>query len=77
MRVVTIAERNNLSAKEYLSKLLSGNVSNVGINKDIIEDLRTGFDVYHGTERKLNRFIKSALSRLILNDGRIIKYQRD
>jgi len=77
MRVVTIAERNNLSAKEYLSKLLSGNVSNVGINKDIIEDLRTGFDVYRGTERKLNRFIKSALSRLILNDGRIIKYQRD
>lgn len=77
MRVVTISERNNLSAKEYLSKLLSGNVSNVGINKDIIEDLRTGFDVYHGTERKLNRFIKSALSRLILNDGRIIKYQRD
>lgn len=77
MRVVTISERNNLFAKEYLSKLLSGNVSNVGINKDIIEDLRTGFDVYRGTERKLNRFIKSALSRLILNDGRIIKYQRD
>lgn len=77
MRVVTISERNNLSAKEYLSELLSGNVSNVGINKDIIEDLRTGFDVYRGTERKLNRFIKSALSRLILNDGRIIKYQRD
>ena len=77
MRVVTIAERNNLSAKEYLSELLSGNVSNVGINKDIIEDLRTGFDIYRGTERKLNRFIKSALSRLILNDGRIIKYQRD
>jgi tRNA nucleotidyltransferase (CCA-adding enzyme) len=77
MRVVTISERNNLSAKEYLSELLSGNVSNVGINKDIIEDLRTGFDVYRGTERKLNKFIKSALSRLILNDGRIIKYQRD
>jgi tRNA nucleotidyltransferase (CCA-adding enzyme) len=77
MRVVTISERNNLSAKEYLSELLSGNVSNVGINKDIIEDLRTGFDIYRGTERKLNRFIKSALSRLILNDGRIIKYQRD
>ena len=77
MRVVTISERNNLSAKEYLSELLSGNVSNVGINKDIIDDLRTGFDVYRGTERKLNRFIKSALSRLILNDGRIIKYQRD
>ena len=74
MRVVTISERNNLSAKEYLSELLSGNVSNVGINKDIIEDIRTGFDVYRGTERKLNRFIKSALSRLILNDGRIIKY---
>ena len=77
MRVVTISERNNLSAKEYLSDLLSGNVSNVGINKDVIEDIRMGFDVYRGTERKLNRFIKSSLSRLILNDGRIIKYQRD
>jgi len=77
MRVVTISERNNLSAKEYLSELLLGNATNVGINKDIIEDLRRGFDVYRGTERKLNRFIKSALSRLILNDGRIIKYQRD
>jgi tRNA nucleotidyltransferase (CCA-adding enzyme) len=77
MRVVTISERNNLSAKEYLSELLLGNATNVGINKDIIEDLRSGFDVYRGTERKLNRFIKSALSRLILNDGRIIKYQRD
>ena len=77
MRVVTISERNNLSAKEYLSELLSGNVSNVGINKDIIEDIRMGFDVYGGTERKFNRFIKSALSRLILNDGRIIRYQRD
>lgn len=77
MRVVTISERNNLSAKEYLSELLSGNVSNVGINKDITEDIRMGFDVYGGTERKFNRFIKSALSRLILNDGRIIRYQRD
>lgn len=77
MRVVTISERNNLSAKEYLSELLLGNATNVGINKDIIEDLRRGFDVYRGTERKLNGFIKSALSRLILNDGRIIKYQRD
>ncbi|MDQ5869165.1 MAG: CCA tRNA nucleotidyltransferase [Thermoproteota archaeon] len=77
MRVVTISERNNLSAKEYLSELLLGNATNVGINKDIIEDLRRGFDVYRGTERKLNRFIKSALSRLILNDGRIIKFQRD
>lgn len=77
MRVVTISERNNLSAKEYLSELLVGNATNVGINKDIIEDLRRGFDVYRGTERKLNRFIKSALSRLILNDGRIIIYQRD
>ena len=77
MRVVTISERNNLSAKEYLTELLSGNVSNVGINKDITEDIRMGFDVYGGTERKFNRFIKSALSRLILNDGRIIRYQRD
>ncbi len=77
MRVVTISDRNNVCAKKYLSELLLGNATNVGLNKDIIEDLSSGFDIYRGTERQLNRFIKLALSRLILNDGRIIRYQRD
>lgn len=76
MKVLTISKRNNLDAKEYVSEILSGVRIEAGLNKDIREDLRGGFDIYAGIERELNRFIISSLSKLMLNDGRIISSKK-
>ena len=58
------------------SEILSGKVAGVGLNKDVAADLRLGFNIYSGNERELNKSIIFALSKLMLNDRRIINSEK-
>lgn len=76
MKILTISKRNKVYVKHLSSEILSGKVAGVGLNKDVAADLRLGFDIYIGNERKLNKSIISALSKLMLNDRRIINSKK-
>ena len=76
MKVLTISKRKNLDAKEFVSEILSGGRIEAGLNKEIMRDLQGGFDIYCGTDRELSRSIISALSRVILNDGKIVSSKK-
>jgi tRNA nucleotidyltransferase (CCA-adding enzyme) len=76
MKVLTISKRKNLDAKEFVSEILSGGRIEASLNKEIMRDLQGGFDIYCGTERELSRSIISALSRVILNDGKIVSSKK-
>jgi tRNA nucleotidyltransferase (CCA-adding enzyme) len=76
MKVLTISKRNKALAKDYASEILSGKVAGVGLNKDVAADLRLGFNIYSGNERELNKSIIFALSKLMLNDRRIINSEK-
>lgn len=76
LKILTISKRNKVFVKQYSSEILSGKVAGVGLNKDVAADLTLGFDLYIGSERNLNKSIISALSKLMLNDRRIISSKK-
>jgi tRNA nucleotidyltransferase (CCA-adding enzyme) len=71
MKILAISKRKNIDVKEFVSQILSGGRIEASLNKVILKDLRAGFDIFYGSERELGGSVKSALSRTILNDGRI------
>ena len=76
MKVLTISKRKNLDAQQFVSEILSGDRTDAGLNKEIMKDLRGGFDIYCGTDRELNASVISALSKVILNDGKIVSSKK-
>jgi tRNA nucleotidyltransferase (CCA-adding enzyme) len=76
MKVLTISKRKNLDAKQFISEILSGGRIDASLNKEIMKDLRGGFDIYCGTDRELSASVISALGRVILNDGKIVSSKK-
>jgi tRNA nucleotidyltransferase (CCA-adding enzyme) len=71
MKILAISKRKNIDVKEFVREILSGGRIEASLNKDIMKDLRAGFDIYCGSERQLGASIISALGSVILNDGKI------
>jgi tRNA nucleotidyltransferase (CCA-adding enzyme) len=74
MRVTSIVQRRLVSAKVYLSYLLTTKIKNIGITKGLIEDIQDTVQIYTGDEqRKIKRLVRNAINELITTESIIFK----
>lgn len=71
MRIVSIEETKLISIKENASLIIKKDVDS-GNHTGIASDLKNGFSIYLGNEKKLNSFVVTAINHMI-DDGEFIR----
>ena len=71
MRIVSIDERKKTSIIEHAIQIIQNDIES-GTRSGISRDLKNGYSIYMGNERKLNSFISSAIN-LMIGDGEFIR----
>lgn len=71
MRIVSIEERKNTSIKEHTSQIIQKDIES-GSRTGISLDLKNGYSIYLGNERKLSIFISNAIDHMV-RDGEFIR----
>jgi tRNA nucleotidyltransferase (CCA-adding enzyme) len=73
MRIVSIEETQLISIKEHVNLILKKDID-TGNQVGITSDLRNGYSIYIGNEKKLNNFVLAAINHMI-SDGEFIRQQ--
>ena len=71
MRIVSIEETKLISIKENASLIIKKDVDS-GSHAGIASDLKNGYSIYLGNEKKLNSFVVTAINHMI-DDGEFIR----
>jgi hypothetical protein len=71
MRIVSIEETKLISIKEHASLIIKKGVDSGG-HAGIASDLKNGYSIYLGNEKKLNSFVVTAINHMI-DDGEFIR----
>jgi tRNA nucleotidyltransferase (CCA-adding enzyme) len=71
MRIVSIEETKLISIKENASLIIKKDVDS-GSHTGIASDLKNGYSIYLGNEKKLNSFVVTAINHMI-DDGEFIR----
>jgi tRNA nucleotidyltransferase (CCA-adding enzyme) len=71
MRIVSIEETKLISIKEHASLIIKKDVDSGGYT-GIASDLKNGYSIYLGNEKKLNSFVVTAINQMI-DDGEFIR----
>lgn len=72
MRVVSIEETKLISIKEHANQLIKKDIES-GSQTGITSDLKNGYSIYLGNEKKLNNFVVTAINHMI-GDGEFIRH---
>jgi tRNA nucleotidyltransferase (CCA-adding enzyme) len=72
MRIVCINDRKNMSIKKHTSQIIQKDIES-GNHTGISLDLKNGYSMYFGNERKLSNFITSAVEHMV-RDGEFIRW---
>jgi hypothetical protein len=71
MTIVSIEERDKMSIKEHANQIIQNDLelrNPIGISLD----LKNGYSIYMGNEKKLSSFISSAINHMV-RDGEFIR----
>ncbi|HJY10387.1 MAG TPA: CCA tRNA nucleotidyltransferase [Nitrososphaeraceae archaeon] len=71
MRIVSIEGRKNTSIKEHTSQIIQKDIKS-GSRTGISLDLKNGYSIYLGNERKMSIFISNAIDHMV-RDGEFIR----
>jgi tRNA nucleotidyltransferase (CCA-adding enzyme) len=71
MAIVSIEERDKMSIKEHANQIIQNDVES-GNPIGISLDLKNGYTIYIGNEKKLSSFISSAINHMV-RDGEFIR----
>jgi tRNA nucleotidyltransferase (CCA-adding enzyme) len=71
MRIVSIEETKLISIKEIAGLIIKKDVES-GSHVGIASDLKNGYSIYLGNEKKLNSFVETAINHMI-DDGEFIR----
>jgi len=71
MTIVSIEERDKMSIKEHANQIIQNDIES-GNPIGISLDLKNGYSIYIGNEKKLSSFISSAISHMV-RDGEFIR----
>ncbi len=71
MRIVSIEETKLMSIKEHASLIIKKDLDSGG-HAGIASDLKNGYSIYLGNEKKLNSFVVTAINHMI-DDGEFIR----
>ncbi|HEY7227049.1 MAG TPA: CCA tRNA nucleotidyltransferase [Nitrososphaeraceae archaeon] len=66
MRIVSIEQRKMTSIKQYARQIIQNDIDS-GSHNGISLDLKNGYSIYMGNERKLSSFIYSAIDQMVSN----------
>lgn len=72
MTIVSIEEREKTSIKEHTNQIIQNNFES-GKPTGISQDLKNGYSIYIGNEKKLSNFISNAINHMI-RDGEFIRH---
>jgi tRNA nucleotidyltransferase (CCA-adding enzyme) len=68
MRIRNLVKRNQISAKHYLSSLLTEHIKISGITSGLIGDVAQSFQIYTGDERRIKGIPRDAINKIIAHD---------
>jgi tRNA nucleotidyltransferase (CCA-adding enzyme) len=71
MTIVSIEERDKMSIKEHANQIIQNDIES-GNPIGISLDLKNGYSIYIGNEKKLSSFISSAINHMV-RDGEFIR----
>lgn len=74
MRIVSIEQRKMTSIKQYASQIIQNDIDS-GSQNGISLDLKNGYSIYMANERKLSRFIYSAIDQMVSNGEFFSQYK--
>jgi tRNA nucleotidyltransferase (CCA-adding enzyme) len=74
MAIVSIEERDKMSIKEHANQIIQNDVES-GNPIGISLDLKNGYTIYIGNEKKLSSFISSAINHMV-RDGEFIRQRK-
>jgi tRNA nucleotidyltransferase (CCA-adding enzyme) len=72
MTIVSIEEREKTSIKEHTNQIIQNDFES-GKPTGISQDLKNGYSIYIGNEKKLSNFISNAINHMI-RDGEFIRH---
>jgi len=71
MRIQSIEETKMISIKEYANEIIKKEIES-GSHVGITSDLRNGYSIYLGNEKKPDNFVVTAINHMI-GDGEFIR----
>lgn len=72
MTIVSIEEREKTSIKEHTNQIIQNDIES-GKPIGISLDLKNGYSIYIGNEKKLSSFISNAINQMV-RDGEFIRH---